>query len=58
MRRFLVILVSLLVAACTDKPLPSLAPSPDPYDAAGPSADIPYRSVMAGTVFHGVGDRP
>lgn len=51
-----VLLASL--AACSDKPLPVLAPSPGPEDQAAPSADRPYRPVMAGTVWHSVGDRP
>jgi hypothetical protein len=46
------------VSACSDAPSPSLAPSPDPNDPASPTADIPYRPVMAGTVSHGVGGRP
>ncbi len=47
-----------LLSACSDAPLPSLAPSPSPADLAGPSADLPYRPVMAGTASHGIGARP
>ena len=55
-----VLLVSLLtlLSACADKPLPTLIPSPGPDDKAAPTADRPYRPVMAGTVWHSVGDRP
>jgi hypothetical protein len=47
-----------LLSSCADKPLPTLMPSPGPDDQAAPSADRPYRPVMAGTVWHGLGDRP
>jgi len=47
-----------LLAACSDKPLPVVVPSPGPDDQAAPAADRPYRPVMAGTVWHGVGDKP
>ena len=48
----------LALAACSDKPLPVVVPSPGPDDQAAPAADRPYRPVMAGTVWHGVGDKP
>ena len=47
-----------LLAACTDTPPPVLAPQPGPDDAAGPSANLPYRPVMAGTAHIGVGSAP
>jgi hypothetical protein len=57
MRVVLVTLLALL-SACADKPLPTVMPSPGPDDQAAPTADRPYRPVMAGTVSHGIGDRP
>jgi hypothetical protein len=47
-----------LLAACADTTPPPLSTSPGPDDPAGPSADLPYRPVMAGTAYHGVGSRP
>lgn len=58
MRRIILIMLLALLSACSDKPLPVLAPSPGPDDQAAPPADRPYRPVMAGTVWHGVGGRP
>jgi hypothetical protein len=58
MKHLALTLLLALLSACSEVPPPSLAPSPDPADPAGPSADLPYRPVMAGTVSHGVGDRP
>jgi hypothetical protein len=45
------------LAACGDSPSPTL-PAGGPDDAAAPSANRPYRPVMAGTVSHGIGDQP
>ena len=53
----LLIMLMALLAACGDSPSPPL-PSGGPDDAAAPTANRPYRPVMAGTVSHGVGDRP
>jgi hypothetical protein len=48
-----------LLAACADAPPPAaISPSPGPDDPAGPSANLPYRPVMAGTAYHGVGSKP
>jgi hypothetical protein len=47
-----------LLSACAEAPPPALAPSPGPDDPAGPSADMPYRPVMAGTAYIGVGAAP
>ena len=58
MRRLVLAALLAALTACTDTPPPSITPSPAPTDPAGPSADIPYRPVMAGTVSHGVGARP
>ena len=46
-----------LLSACDSAP-PSLQPSPGPDDTASPSADLPYRPVMAGTTYHGIGSKP
>ena len=58
MKRTVLAALIAMLSACSDKPLPVLTPSPSPDDQAAPSADRPYRPVMAGTVWHGVGDRP
>lgn len=50
--------VIVLLSGCSDKPLPTTVTSPGPDDPAAPSADRPYRPVMAGTAWHGLGDRP
>ena len=58
MRYFIVAALVASIAACAASPPPVLAPSPGPEDAAGPMADTPYRPVMAGTSYHGVGATP
>jgi len=58
MKHLLLAALLALLAACTDKPLPTPVATPGPDDPAAPAADRPYRPVMAGTVWHGVGDRP
>ncbi len=58
MSRFIVLAVLALLAACAETAPPPLSTSPGPDDPAGPSADLPYRPVMAGTAYHGVGSRP
>ena len=47
-----------LLSACADTAPPALAPQPSPDDPAGPSANLPYRPVMAGTAYIGVGAAP
>ena len=48
-----------LLAACADtSPPAAISPSPGPDDPAAPTADLPYRPVMAGTAYHGVGSKP
>jgi hypothetical protein len=57
--KYLVLMALIaLLAACADAPPPAISPSPGPDDPAGPSANLPYRSVMAGTAYHGVGSKP
>lgn len=58
MRYLTLALLLAALAACSDTPPPSITPSPDPADSAAPTADSPYRPVMAGTMSHGVGGRP
>jgi hypothetical protein len=57
-RRALSIAFLALLSACTEAPPPTLAPQPGPDDPAAPSADMPYRPVMAGTTDIGVGAAP
>jgi hypothetical protein len=57
MKLFILVAVLALLAACGDSPPPPL-PAGGPDDATAPSANRPYQPVMAGTVSHGVGDRP
>jgi hypothetical protein len=54
----LALLFGLLAACNNSAPLPAVSTPPNPDDAAAPAADRPYRPVMAGTVNHGIGDRP
>jgi len=58
MRYLALAAVMALLAACADTTPPPFSTSPGPDDPAGPSADLPYRPVMAGTADHGVGIRP
>jgi hypothetical protein len=47
-----------LLQACSASTLPRLAPSPGPEESTAPSADAPYRPVMAGTVHHALESTP
>lgn len=59
MRTVLLVLLLGLLAACSNSaPLPAVSTPPNADDATAPAADRPYRPVMAGTVNHGIGDRP
>ena len=58
MRYLILAALIALLSACEEAALPVLAPSPSPDDAASPTANLPYRPVMAGTAYHGVGSRP
>jgi len=58
MKRLTLAALLALLSACADTAPPALAPQPGPDDPAGPSAEIPYRPVMAGTVYFGVGSAP
>ncbi len=57
MMRFVLVAVMALLSACGDSAPPPLPPG-GPDDSAAPAAQRPYRPVMAGTVSHGIGDRP
>jgi hypothetical protein len=59
MRQLLLAALLALLSACADDPSPHhAASSQGPDNPAAPSANLPYRPVMAGTAWHGVGDRP
>ena len=59
MRVLLLTALLALLAACDNStPLPTVSASPNPDDPAAPAAQRPHRPVMAGTVHHGIGDRP
>jgi len=58
MRFVALILLLSTVAACTTAPPPAPLVSPAPDDPRAPPADTPYRPVMAGTAYHGVGSKP
>jgi len=58
MTRLLSLLLLTLLAACDQGPLPLSTTSAGPEDPAAATANRPYRPVMAGTVDHGLGDRP
>ena len=57
MKRLALLAIMVLLSACGDSPPLPLSPG-GPEDSAAPSAHRPYRPVMAGTVAHGIGDRP
>ncbi len=58
MRCFALAALLVLLQACSNSPPPILAPSPGPDDPAAVSSDAPYRPIMAGTVYHGLGRAP
>jgi hypothetical protein len=58
MRHFVLAAFLALLQACSDQPPPAPAPSPGPDDPAAPRSDAPYRPVMAGTAYHGLGRTP
>jgi hypothetical protein len=57
MRHFMLTALLALLQACSETPPPALAP-PGPDDPAAPPSDAPYRPVMAGTAYHGLGRTP
>ena len=58
MSKLTLLLLALLLAACSASPPPSLSNTTGPEDPSAPSAQTPYRTVLAGTANHGIGDRP
>lgn len=58
--RCLALLVGLLLllVACSDASPPAFSSEPAADDPKSPSANLPYRPVMAGTAYHGIGSRP
>ena len=53
----LTILLALL-SACSDAPPPVISSSAGPDSPASPTANAPYRPVLAGTTYHGIGSKP
>lgn len=58
MRYFMLAALLALLQACSESTPLTLAPLPGPDEPTAPSADAPYRPVMAGTVYHGLGRTP
>ncbi|MBN9087968.1 MAG: hypothetical protein J0J01_13740 [Reyranella sp.] len=58
MKPLVLIMLFTLLAACSDAPPHVISPSAGPDDPASPAANIPYRPVMAGTTYHGIGSKP
>jgi hypothetical protein len=58
MKRLALVLLLALVSACTETSPPAPMASPTPDNAGASSANMPYRPVMAGTAYHGVGSKP
>ena len=58
MKPLTLVLLLTLASACTESPPPAPMSSPTPDNAGAPSANMPYRPVMAGTAYHGIGRRP
>jgi hypothetical protein len=58
MRTLAFTLLLALLSACTDTPPPSLTSYPGPDSSSAPAAAMPYRPVLAGTAYHGIGSKP
>lgn len=58
MRILPVAILLALLSACASAPPPSLTTSPEPDSSSAPAADRPYRPILAGTAWHGIGSRP
>jgi hypothetical protein len=58
MRCFVFATLLALLQACSTSPPSTLVPSPGPDEPTAASSDAPYRPVMAGTVYHGLGKTP
>jgi hypothetical protein len=51
-------LLGLLAACSRSAPLPDVSMPGGPDDPTAAVVDHPYRPILAGTVDHGIGDRP
>ena len=58
MRYLILAALVAMLSACAETTLPVLASYPSPDDVASPTANLPYRPVMAGTAYQGVGSQP
>lgn len=58
MRTLGVTVLLALLSACANAPPPVLTSSPGPDNASAPMANLPYRPVLAGTAYHGIGSNP
>jgi hypothetical protein len=58
MRYLAFLLAAIVLAGCSGNPPPTLGPSTGPDGLAAPPSEVPYRPVMAGTAFHGIGSKP
>jgi hypothetical protein len=58
MRSLAVAILLALLSACASAPPPSLTSSPGPDSSSAPAANLPYRPVLVGTVYHGIGSKP
>jgi hypothetical protein len=58
MKPIALVLLLAVLAACTMTPPATPVASPAPDDPRAPAADMPYRPVMAGTAYHGIGSKP
>lgn len=58
MRRLSLTMLLALLSACSDAPPPVISLSPGPDSPASPPANAPYRPVLAGTAYHGIGSKP
>ena len=58
MKPLVLALLLAMLSACTENPPPAPMSSPTPDNAGAPTANLPYRPVMAGTAYHGIGSKP
>jgi hypothetical protein len=58
MKPLALVLLFAVLSGCTENPPPAPISQPTPDNAGAPSANMPYRPVMAGTAYHGIGSKP